>query len=227
MSQNSAQSETARSAVVPDVRASSADWDSLQHSEFLPGLHHVNLKTTRREEMTAWYTTVVGMKVVFEGSGGAWLSNDAANHRLALVSGETLRADLSDDVDKARHAGLYHTAWEYRSLDALLATYVRLKDLGIQPQRCVNHGPTTSFYYLDPDGNAVELQSDNFGDWASSRHFMAESPEFARDPFGPHVVPDLMIADRRAGVATEVVLRRAYGGEYKPDESVPPSDSTP
>lgn len=224
MNQKTVQDGAASTAVAPDVRASFADWDSLQDAQLLPSLHHVNLKTTRLDEMVAWYTTAVGMKLVFAGAGGAWLSNDAANHRLALVSGETLKTELSDDVDKSRHAGLYHTAWEYPSLDALLATYIRLREVGIEPQRCVNHGPTTSFYYIDPDGNAVELQSDNFGDWSSSRNFMAESPEFARDPFGPYVVPDLMIADRRAGVATEVVLRRAYGGEYQP-EAVQQSNS--
>jgi catechol-2,3-dioxygenase len=33
------------------------------------------------------------------------------------------------------------------------------------PQACLDHGMTLSFYYVDPDGNAVELQCDVFGDW--------------------------------------------------------------
>src|SRR6478752_3355358 len=32
----------------------------------------------------------------------------------------------------------------------------------IQPHVPVQHRPTTSIYYLDPDGNMVELQIDNF-----------------------------------------------------------------
>lgn len=31
---------------------------------------------------------------------------------------------------------------------------------------------TLSFYYVDPDGNSVELQCDVFGDWAQSNQFI-------------------------------------------------------
>lgn len=182
-----------------------------------PYLHHVNLKTTRREEMIAWYGAVVGTQLTYAGSGGAWLTNDAANHRLALVTGETMRTEITDDPQKREHSGLYHTAWEYATLDDLLATYVRLKALGILPERCVNHGPTTSFYYVDPDDNHVELQSDNFGDWSRSKEFMCTSRDFDRDPLGPTVVPEKMIAEREAGVPAETVLERAYAGAYRKD----------
>ena len=218
MTQRTVKVENAERAIPSELQTALSDADPRGEEILRPAFHHVNLKSTRRDEMIEWYRVVVGLQVTYEGSGAAWLTNDAANHRVALVSGETLKVALTDDDDKARHAGLYHTAWEYPSLDELLATYARLKELGILPQRTVNHGPTTSFYYVDPDGNGVELQSDNFGDWAGSRLFMAESPEFARDPFGPYVVPERMIADRQAGVATEVVLRRAYAGEYQPEQ---------
>ena len=48
-------------------------------------------------------------------------------------------------------------------MDELLDTYQRLKSDGIVPHGCLDHGMTTSFYYVDPDGNSVELQCDNFG----------------------------------------------------------------
>jgi len=32
----------------------------------------------------------------------------------------------------------------------------------------LDHGMTISLYYLDPDGNLLELQVDSFGDWAAS-----------------------------------------------------------
>ena len=54
-------------------------------------------------------------------------------------------------------------------------------------------GPTTSFYYLDPDGNSIELQSDNFGDWDASTRF-AQGPEFAANRLGLFVDPDRMVA---------------------------------
>ncbi len=51
-----------------------------------PRLHHVNLKTTRLQEMIDWYSIVVGMRVQFQFPGAAFLSNDGANHRLALFA---------------------------------------------------------------------------------------------------------------------------------------------
>ena len=53
---------------------------------------------------------------------------------------------------------------------------------------------TFSYYYRDPDGNHVELQVDNFGDWAKSSAYMRESPEFHEDPIGQFVDPDRVAA---------------------------------
>lgn len=40
-------------------------------------------------------------------------------------------------------------------------------------QGCVNHGPTTSIYYRDPDGNDIETQVDNFDTTAEADEFFA------------------------------------------------------
>jgi catechol 2,3-dioxygenase len=180
--------------------------------------HHVNLKTTRPEEMVAWYQQALGLQVVARVSGGIWLSNDASNHRLALVTADALGRELTADTERADHDGLLHTAWEFGSLDHLLAAYDRLKAGSIEPYRTVTHGPTMSFYYEDPDSNQVELQADNFSDWASSRAYMERSEDFRADPFGPDVDPELMIADREEGVEAEEVVRRAYAGDYATPE---------
>jgi catechol 2,3-dioxygenase len=174
-----------------------------------PLLHHVQLKTTRLDEMIEWYGRVAGMVVAHKGSGAAWLTNDDANHRLALVSTPKLR----DDPDRLSHAGLHHTAWEYATVDELFACYERLKAHGILPHRTVNHGPILSFYYEDPDGNSVELQVDNYGDWVTSAGFFG-TPEFDADPFGPGVDPEKLIAARRAGASRDDLHRRGYAGEF-------------
>ena len=64
-----------------------------------PALHHVNLKTTRLDEMIEWYGLVVGLQPNFRNPGIAFLTNDDANHRLALgaVPG------LEPNPDKLRH----------------------------------------------------------------------------------------------------------------------------
>src|SRR5262245_25273629 len=94
-----------------------------------PTLHHVNLKTLRLQEMIDWYGVVVGTKPNFQFPGGAWLTNDGANHRLALLSSQKMR----EDPDKLVHTGMHHIAFEYDSCDDLLDTFSRLQALGIKP----------------------------------------------------------------------------------------------
>lgn len=177
-----------------------------------PILHHINLKTMRLQEMIDWYGTVVGMKSNFQFPGGAWLTNDEANHRLALLASPV----LSDDPDKLMHTGFHHSAFEYASMGDLLDTYVRLKALGIEPHASLDHGMTISFYYEDPDGNSVELQSDNFGNWQESTEWMCTAPQFAANPIGMPVDPAQMVAARQAGASFAELHKRAYAGEFKP-----------
>jgi hypothetical protein len=75
--------------------------------------HHNNFFTTRLTEMRDWYGTVLGMEVTFEFPMGAWLTNDRANHRIAL----TALPGLTDDPDKRLHARMHHHAFEYASFD--------------------------------------------------------------------------------------------------------------
>jgi catechol 2,3-dioxygenase len=178
-----------------------------------PPLHHVTLKTIRLQEMVDWYGTVVGLQPNYQYDGGAWLTNDAANHRLALLC----VPGLADDPDKIAHTGIHHTAFEYADLGELLDTYVRLKDGGIVPHGCLDHGMTTSFYYADPDGNSIELQADNFGDWRSSTEFMRTAPEFAADPIGVHIDPERLVGARDAGASLEEIHQRAYAREFTPE----------
>ena len=160
-----------------------------------PTFHHVNLKTNRLQAMIDWYRMVVGMSVTHQFDGGAWLSNDSANHRLALLADP----EWEDDPDKRQHTGIHHTAYEYQSIGELLDTYVRLRAEGVEPHCCLDHGMTISFYYVDPDDNSVELQCDAFGDWEQSKAFMRESALFADDPIGRPVDPDRIMAACDAG----------------------------
>ena len=79
-------------------------------------LHHVNLKTTRLREMIDWYGTVVGLKPQHVAPIGAFLTNDAASHRLALFAFPA----MSDDVDKDSHTGIHHKVCRARARQACL-----------------------------------------------------------------------------------------------------------
>ncbi len=65
-----------------------------------PTLHHFGILTARTEEMIHWYARVLGMTTNFRStaSGIAFVSNDKAHHRIALVSWP----GLINDPDKRR-----------------------------------------------------------------------------------------------------------------------------
>jgi catechol 2,3-dioxygenase len=179
-----------------------------------PRFHHVNLKTTRLDEMIDFYGILVGAEVVFRDSVGAWLSNDDANHRIALLA----FPNFVEDPEKDTRAGMHHSAFEYDSFDELNSTYQRLKEAGITPALCLDHGMTLSYYYADPDGNNIELQVDNFGDWAKSKEWMRTSEEFKANPIGQFVDPDRVAADRADGMAFEEIHAKAMAGGYAPEQ---------
>ena len=73
--------------------------------------------------MIDWYALVVGTKPNFQFPGGAFISNDPANHRIALLA----VPGLTDDPQKFIHTGLHHTAFEYSSFADLMSSYARLR----------------------------------------------------------------------------------------------------
>jgi catechol-2,3-dioxygenase len=180
-----------------------------------PKFHHVNLKTTRLQEMIDFYGTLVGAEVIHQFEGGAWLSNDAANHRVALLA----FPNFVDDPEKEARTGMHHSAFEYANFEELNASYLRLKEEEIRPALCLDHGMTLSYYYADPDGNHVELQVDCFGDWARSREWMQSSPEFKANPIGVFVDPDQVAADQADGMSFAQIHAKAMAGGYAPEHA--------
>jgi catechol 2,3-dioxygenase len=179
-----------------------------------PKFHHVNLKTTRLAEMIDWYSTVVGAEVRFQDDVGAWLSNDEANHRVALLA----FPGFVDDPEKETRTGMHHSAFEYSSFGDLNASFLRLREAGVTPDICIDHGMTLSYYYADPDGNHVELQCDAFGDWAKSGEWMRTSEQFHSNPIGVFVDPARVADAAAAGESFEDIHRRAMAGELAPAE---------
>lgn len=178
-----------------------------------PALHHVTFKTTRLREMVSWYRTVVGAVVTFQDGNNAWTTNDGANHRIAFLS----VPELSDDPDKVEHNGVHHSAFEYESFSDLMSSYERLRGEGILPAFALDHGMTISLYYRDPDGNFVELQSDNFGDWNKSTDWMRTSPDFASNPIGTFFDPEKVFRAHAAGRPFSGLQPAIRAGEFLPD----------
>lgn len=164
---------------------------------------HAVLRTGQLRMMVDWYRTVLEADIQYSNEWIAFITYDEEHHRLAFVA----RPGTIGKVPNA--AGLEHLAYAYADMGELVATYERLKAAGIVPVRSINHGPTTSMYYSDPDGNQVELQVDNF-DTPEECHAWFYSPEFAENPIGVTFDPDDLAAKFHAGVPVEQLKRRGF-----------------
>lgn len=162
---------------------------------------HFVLRTRKLEESIAWYETVVGMEVVHRNELLAFLTYDEEHHRLALVA-TPKAAELPPGA-----VGLDHVAYTFDTLGDLLRSYKRLAGLGIKPVWAINHGPTTSLYYADPDGNRVELQVDNFKSENELKSWM-QSGAFARNPIGVEFDADKLVARYERGDPLEKLLQQ-------------------
>jgi catechol-2,3-dioxygenase len=149
--------------------------------------------------MIDWYSIVIGGNIIFQSANGgsaadpiqiAFMSNDRAPFRITFMEVRGLR----EDPEQFMHSGLHHIAFEYDSFDDLMSSFARLKQLGVEPTVCLDHGVTTSLYYSDPDHNAVELQADNFGNWAKSAEWMSTSEAFRQNPIGAFFDPEPVLA---------------------------------
>jgi catechol 2,3-dioxygenase-like lactoylglutathione lyase family enzyme len=164
-------------------------------------LAHFVLRTSRFEEIVSWYKTVLGARPAFQNELLAFLSYDEEHHRVAVLN----VPDLKDQPEGA--AGVHHNAFTYATLKDLMETYERLRDLGIKPVFVINHGPTTSLYYSDPDKNQIELQVDNYDDIEDATAFFY-SEAFAENPIGVEFDPDELLARLRAGEPEDALKRR-------------------
>ena len=163
-------------------------------------LAHVVRRTSRFAAMLEWYQAVLGAEVVHSDEMLAFLTYDDEHHRIAIAQ----LPGLEDQPPLA--AGTDHIAFTYADFGDLLYTYERLRRAGIEPYWCINHGPTTSMYYKDPDANKVELQVDNFPSTEETNRWM-RSGEFAANPIGVVFDPEELVARYRGGepLATLVV----------------------
>jgi len=181
-----------------------------------PKLQHCGLTTSNLDAMLEWYRKVLGITVhnrVTAPAGSpfktvAFATNDEVNHRLSFF--ET--PGVSIDNDRDRHARVQHIAFAYDCLDDLLGTYLRLKDKGMLPLWAADQFFQTAIYYEDPDGNIIELNTNNFADdWTVTEQLKALPAQVH-----VNVDPEKMVAARRAGASAWELHERAVAGEFTP-----------
>jgi len=166
-------------------------------------LAHVVYATHNFDAMIDWYTKALEARVIHNNGTLAFLTWDEEHHRVAIAN---LGPAPDDEAAGKGRVGVHHVAYTWDSLDNLLTTYERLRDLDITPVVKLRHGMTLSMYYADPDGNRSEFQIDVLG-IDPANDFMA-GPAFEANPIGEEFDPEELLAAYRAGDdVTELLFR--------------------
>jgi catechol-2,3-dioxygenase len=166
-------------------------------------LAHVVLRTSKFAEMVKFYKTFLGAEATHENEFLSFLTYDDEHHRIAI-------AHIPGAPKDPHSSGLEHMAFTFNSLEELALAYVQRKAKGILPFWIVNHGPTTSMYYQDPDGNKIETQVDNFST-EEANEFM-KTKAFAENPIGVDFDPDEFVQRLKNGEDQEKIKKRGNIG---------------
>lgn len=177
-------------------------------------LAHVVYRTSNYQQMIAWYQKVLSATLTFGSDMVSFITFDEEHHRVAFIN----IPDLKDPVQGSR--GVDHVAFTYETLEDLLNNHSELRKEGIEPFWCINHGPTTSMYYRDPDGNQVELQVENFDTVEESTKFFY-SPEFQENPIGVDFDPDDLRKRLESGESEAELKKRPNIGARGLGDGVP------
>ena len=167
---------------------------------------HIVLRSNHFKEMVRWYKTVLNAQPVFEVPGAAFLTYDDEHHRVLIFNdpGATDRPETA--------AGVAHWAYLFNGLTELFTAYARLREEGLTPTYCVNHGFQFSLYYHDPDKNEVELGCDNFATRQEINEWFAEG-HFAKNFYGYDFDPAEVYEWHLAGTSDEKIFADTYKGE--------------
>lgn len=150
--------------------------------------------------MVDFYKKFLTATAAYENDFISFLRYDEEHHRMAVVA-------IPNTAPKNHKAcGLDHLAFAFDTLRDLVTFYQQKKAADIHPIWCINHGPATSIYYQDPDGNKLETQVDNM-DPDSATAFMY-SEAFAKNPIGADFDPEELIRRIESGEDEASIKKR-------------------
>ncbi|KAK4954229.1 hypothetical protein LTR10_007659 [Elasticomyces elasticus] len=166
-------------------------------------LAHVVLRSNNFDAMRAFYKTFLGATPAYENHFLCFLRYDSEHHRLGIVN-------MPIGPKNAATSGLEHISFTFNTLEELAMSYLQRQKHGIEPFWCVNHGPTTSVYYHDPDGNTLETQVDNFDNEEAEAFMLSEAYEI--NPLGVDFTMKDLIARLQAGEDDRSIKQRPASG---------------
>jgi catechol 2,3-dioxygenase len=117
---------------------------------------HVVLKVKDLARSRQFYSEVLGLDLMYEIPGMAFLaSHRRDHHEIGLME-----VGAAAEAPKMRQVGLSHVAFRLSDEAALVKAYHELKERQVPISFTVDHGITRSVYFLDPDGNQLEVYRD-------------------------------------------------------------------
>jgi len=163
-------------------------------------LAHFVLKTqpSTYKRLVDYYKVFLSAEANYEDDHNAFITYDDEHHRIGICAFDYC-------IPHVREAcGLVHTAFGFDNLYDLALAYRQRKANGIEPYWCVNHGPTTSIYYRDPDGNDIETFIDNY-DTVEAAKVAMSTEGFAANPAGLEYDPEVLVQRLEAGESEESI----------------------
>ena len=120
----------------------------------IKGLSHIVLYVNDLDKMVGFYRDVLGLVKYRENAGRmVFLTSDPEidDHQIALAKGREGNAKI-----------IGHIAWRVDTPAEVKEFYEKFKAQGVPIDHCVSHayqemGNTVSCYFLDPEGNRLEI----------------------------------------------------------------------
>jgi catechol-2,3-dioxygenase len=141
-------------------------------------MNHAVLYVRDADRTTDFYRDVLGFRVVgeFPGTAKFLQAPDSTNdHDLALF---TIGAQAGDSTAGRQTVGLYHIAWEVRTLGDLQEIALKLQEVGALVG-ATDHSTTKALYAKDPDGLEFEVC------WLVPEEFLDEAVVAAKTQLRP------------------------------------------
>ena len=116
---------------------------------------HLVLRVKDLERSKRFFTEILGLHLTCDNGRMLFFSSDFNENHHMLAITQAKEDTIMPEPEK--QVGMAHMAYELASFAALQEAYRIFKDKGVKIQSTVFHGATKSIYFLDPDGNELEV----------------------------------------------------------------------
>ena len=122
----------------------------------LTKIGHVLVRVADLERSKKFYRDVLGFGVAEEDPqhGGVFMTLGDDFHTLDLA--QHPNPETADGPSK-KPLGVAHVAFQVPTYEALREAYCTLLEQGVEIERAIDHVNQRSVYFLDPDGNRLEI----------------------------------------------------------------------